>query len=337
MNAQELYSKLKNVSHDSYKKWTLKDCEEIAPIIEKINELKSQNDAVILAHSYTLPEIVYGVADYVGDSYELSQKASQVKEKNIIFAGVYFMAETAKIISPNKTVIIPAGKSGCSLADSITAEELKTLKAKYPQASVVCYINSNAEVKAECDVCVTSSNVYDIISKMPKKQIIFVPDSLMAENIKVEFLKRGVEKEIISSEGSCCVHDRFLVQDVEDIKQKYPDAQIITHPESRPEVCAMCDFVGGTGSMLKYVKESAHKQFAVLTERGLVNRLEFENPDKQIVGPIAVCGHMKRNTLEDIYLALVSPLSTQIVEVDKDVAEKAKKSINKMFEMVERK
>lgn len=336
MNAQELYNELKNVSHDSYKKWTLKDCEEIAPIVSKINELKRQNDAVILAHSYTLPEIVYGVADYVGDSYELSLKAKELEQETIIFAGVYFMAETAKIIAPEKRVVIPAGKSGCSLADSITAPEIRNMKLKYPDANVVCYINSNAEVKAECDVCVTSSNVYDIISKMPKQQIIFVPDSLMAENVRIELKNRNINKEIISSKGSCCVHDRFLTQDVEDIKKNYPDAKIITHPESHPEVCRMCDFVGGTGSMLKYVKNSQDTEFAVLTERGLVNRLEHDNPNKKIIGPIAVCGHMKRNTLEDIYLALTSPLSTQIVEVEKQISEKSKRAIDKMFEMVEK-
>lgn len=183
-------------------KYSLEHCRSIAPLTLKINDLKREKDAVILAHYYCTPDIVYGVADFKGDSYALAKKAAQTGQKNIIFCGVYFMAQTAKIVNPDKNVFLPPVTAGCSLADGIDAEEAAKLKAEYPQAALVCYINSTAEVKAFCDVCVTSSNVYDIVSALPNNQIVFVPDLFMAENIRAELKRRGIEKEVLAFGGT---------------------------------------------------------------------------------------------------------------------------------------
>src|SRR5580658_8108618 len=194
--------------------WNYESCRANATITLEINQLKEEKDAVILAHSYVEPEIIYGVADFMGDSYYLSARARESKAKLIVFAGVVFMAETAKILSPEATVVVPDRNSGCSLADSITGEDVRRLKALYPDAAVVCYINSTAEVKAESDVCVTSGNVYGIVAGLPERRVIFVPDRLMAENLRAELKRRGVDKEVISSDGTCIVHEEFTTQQI---------------------------------------------------------------------------------------------------------------------------
>src|SRR5687768_10659169 len=208
--AERLLRSLMHVECDPRgKTWNFETCREIAPLTLEINQLKKEKGAVILAHSYVEPEIIYGVADFRGDSYYLSVQAKNARAKIIVFAGVVFMAETAKILSPEAQVLVPDRGSGCSLADSIDGDGVRKLKALYPDATVVCYINSTADVKAESDVCVTSGNVYDIITKLPARRILFVPDRLMADNVRAELKRRGVEKEIISSDGTCLVHDQF--------------------------------------------------------------------------------------------------------------------------------
>lgn len=331
--AHRLYGLLQNVSKSKSAKWTLQDCLEAAPYTLAINELKREKNAVILAHSYTTPDLVYGVADFRGDSYQLAQQARTCSADVIVFAGVWFMAETAKILNPSKKVLIPAGRAGCTLADSMTARDVQALRAKYPTVPALCYINSSAEVKAQCDACVTSGNVFDIAQKMPGSQLIFVPDLLMAQNIEIELKRRGTPKQIIASGGSCCVHDKYRPEQVEKLRAEHPGIVILAHPECAPEVCALCDYVGSTKGMADYVAKSAAKQFGMLTEFGLVNRLEVEHPDKQFIWPFGICSYMKKNNLINTLGALMSPRADQMVEVDATVATAAQKSIEKMFEL----
>lgn len=331
--AHRLYGLLEHVSKTKAAKWTLEDCRAAAPLTLEINRLKKEKDAVILAHSYTVPELVYGVADFRGDSYELALKARAAAAQTIVFAGVWFMAETAKIINPSKTVLIPAGKAGCTLADSMTGEEVKRLKERYPGVPVLCYINSTADVKAECDACVTSGNVFDIAQKMPGDRLIFVPDMLMAQNLSAELKRRGTPKEIISSGGSCCVHDKYRPEHVEKLRAGYPGIKVVAHPECPIEVCRMCDFVGSTKAMAGYIAASRDGTFGLLTEFGLVNRMEAEHPDKRFVWPFGVCSYMKKNSLLNTLTALAAPRPDQIVQVDGETAARAKKAIDNMFEL----
>ena len=331
--AQRLYGLLAGVSKTKAERWTLDDCLAAAPYTLAINQIKKEKKAVILAHSYTTPDLVYGVADFRGDSYELALKARESSAGVIVFAGVWFMAETAKIINPAKQVLIPAGKAGCTLADAMTGLQVQSLRAKYPGVPAACYINSSAEVKAACDVCVTSSNVFDIAQKLPGKELIFVPDMLMAENIEAELKRRGTAKKIISSGGSCCVHDKYRPADVENLRAKYPGIKVVAHPECAPEVCRLCDYVGSTKGMVSYVAASPDKTFGMLTELGLVNRLEAEQPDKKFVWPFGLCSYMKKNSLINTLQALTQPRADQVVTVDPTIAQKAKKTIEKMFEL----
>jgi len=310
-------------------------CSEIAPLTFQINKLKKDADAVILAHYYSYPEIVYGVADFKGDSYALSLEASKVSQKIIIFSGVDFMAQTAKMLNPQKAVYLPALRAGCSLADSACASDVENLKKQYPAAAFVCYINSTAEVKALCDVCVTSSNVFDIVASLPEKQIVFLPDIFMAGNIKAEMKKRGIDKQIIPFGGTCCVHDKYSVQDVQDIRAEYPDAKIICHPECVSNVCELCDYVGSTSGMLKYVKESSADTFAVFSENGIVNCMEYQNPSKKFLPYGKACAQMKRNTLSNILGVLENLSRAPQVQVKEETAKKALNAINNMFKIVQ--
>lgn len=331
--AHRLYGLLKSVSKSKSAKWTLQDCMAAAPYVLAIRQLKKEKNAVILAHSYTTPDLVYGVADYRGDSFQLARAAKTSSADTIVFAGVWFMAETAKIINPSKKVLIPAGRAGCSLADSMTAADVQKLRAQHPNVPVLCYINSSAEVKAQCDVCVTSGNVFDIAQKMPSEKLIFVPDLLMAQNIEAELKRRGTPKQIISSGGSCCVHDKYRPEHVDKLRADFPDIKVLAHPECAIEVCEKCDYVGSTSGMAKYVESSPDKQFGMLTEFGLVNRLEAEHPDKQFIWPFGVCSYMKKNSLINTLQALVEPRPDQIVSVDAAVAKAAQKAIDNMFEL----
>ena len=331
--AHRLYGLLGSVSKNKDKKWTLQDCQSAAPLTLEINRLKKEKNAVVLAHSYTVPELVYGVADFKGDSYELSLKAKQVNADIIIFAGVWFMAETAKIINPNKQVFIPAGHAGCSLADSMTGEDLARFKSLHPGVPVLCYINSTAEVKAQSDSCVTSGNVYDIAQKIPGEELIFVPDTLMAQNLEAELKRRGTPKKIISAGGSCCVHDKYRPQDVQRLRAQYPGIKLVAHPECSIEVCRLCDYVGSTKGMAAFVEKSSARVFGMLTEFGLVNRMEAEHPDKTFVWPFGTCSYMKQNTLENTLQALSSPTPQQEVQVNAATAQGAYKAIEKMFEL----
>jgi quinolinate synthase len=332
--AERLLRSLMHVDCDPRgRKWNYESCLEIAPLTLEINRLKREKNAVILAHSYVEPEIIHGVGDYKGDSYFLSVQAKKSKADIIVFAGVVFMAETAKILSPNAQVLVPDRGSGCSLADSITGEDVRRLKALHPGAPVVCYINSTAEVKAECDVCVTSGNVVDIIAKLDAHKILFVPDRLMAQNVRLDLAKRGVKKEIVSSDGTCMVHDQFTIGDVSAARAQFPGLKIVAHPECPADVASAADFVGSTRAIMKYVSTTQAPYFLMLTECGLVSRLEMENEEKRFIVVCRLCPYMKLNSLEKIRDALVDPKPEQIIPLDEDLRIRAARCIERMFEL----
>lgn len=334
VEAERLLRSMMHVECDPRgKTWNLDTCREIAPLTLEINRLKAEKGAVVLAHSYVEPEIVYGVADFRGDSYFLAAKAKESNARMILFAGVVFMAETAKILCPEATVVVPDRGSGCSLADSLTGAQLRQMKALYPDATVVCYINSTAEVKAECDVCVTSSNVYHIVANLPTRRVLFVPDRLMGQNLRDELKRRGVEKEVITSDGTCIVHDEFTAADMAAARARYPGLKIVAHPECTAEVARLADFVGSTGAMMKYVKTTKAPYFLMLTECGLVSRLQVEDPEKNFIGGCRLCPYMKLNSLEKILEALRSPRPEQIVTVNEDMRRRAARCIERMFEL----
>ena len=316
-----LYDKLNKLG------WTQEDCELIAPTTIEINELKKEQSAIILAHSYQTPDIMYGVGDVIGDSYALSVKASKLPAKKIIFCSVYFMGETAKLLNPEKEVLVPR-VAGCSLADSITAEQVIELREKYPQAGIVCYVNTYAEVKAESDACCTSSNVVAVVEAMPQQDILFIPDELMGQNL------RGMtSKNIITWSGTCVVHEGFNPDSVKDIRRRFKDVKILAHPECTPGVVALVDYAGGTSGMLNYVSKSNAKTFMMVTECGLTDRFKAEFPDKEIVGTCILCPYMKEIQLSDVLMALKNPTPEQYVNISSDIADRARISLEKMFEL----
>ncbi len=336
MTPEELYNKLKNVRvGGSVCQYSLKKCEELVVLINEINALKKEKDAVILVHSYVSPELVYGVADFVGDSYKLSRDAIKSKAKTIVFVAVRFMGETAKIVNPDKEVLVPAREAGCTLADAIKAEDVRRLKKEYPGYTFVCYVNTTAEVKAECDVCVTSANVYQIVERFPSDKIYFLPDKFMGMNLKNEMAKRGVKKDIQFFSGTCYVHEEYTQEQIFKVRTEYPDAKIVSHPECNAEVVANSDFVGGTEQMLDYMRKTKSKQFLMLTECGLSSRLQSEFPDKELVGSCTLCKYMKSNTLEDVLRVLKAPSAHERIEIAEDVRVRALKSLEAMFKYAE--
>jgi quinolinate synthase len=331
--ALRLLRSLMHVECSAGRKWNIETCRKIAPLTLEINRLKQEKNAVILTHSYVEPEVIYGVGDFKGDSYYLSEKAKQAKADVIVFAGVVFMAETAKILSPEAVVVVPDRDSGCTLADSINGEDVRNMKALYPDAAVVCYINCTAEVKAESDVCVTSSNVYDIVAGLPEKRILFVPDRLMAENIRKEMADRGIDKEIISSDGTCVVHEEFTTEQIAEARKTFPGLKIVAHPECTPEVAELADFLGSTGAMMQYVKSTNAPYYLMLTECGLVGRLAIEDPEKNFIGGCRLCPYMKMNSLLKIRDALADPQPEQIITLEEGLRKRAARCIERMFEL----
>jgi len=300
-------------------------------MIREIQELKKKKNAVILAHSYVLPEIVYGVADFVGDSYQLSKDAATTNADTIVFAAVRFMAETAKLLSPDKTVLLPATDGGCSLADSITAEAVKKLRVANPDFTFVCYINTTAAVKAACDVCVTSSNAVDIIEKMPNEKIYFLPDRLMAENIANELKARGVQKELKWTDGTCYVHEEYDARTIGSLRRQHTGVEVLAHPECSPAVVYHADFTGSTTQLMEHMKTSEKKEFLLLTECGLTDRMRVEMPEKQFIGSCQLCKYMKSNTLPDILRVLKEPQPADEITIEADIETGAKKCIEEMF------
>lgn len=332
ITAQQLYEKLKNIKLGaSVCQYSLRKCEELVPIINEINELKEEKNAVILAHSYISPEIIYGVSDFVGDSYKLSRDAMTTTASTIVFVAVRFMGETAKILNPEKDVLIPAQMDGCSLADSINAQTVRDLRRQYPEHTFICYINTSAEVKAECDVTVTSANVYKIAKDYPNDKIYFLPDKLMGQNLKNYLEREGIKKDIQFYSGTCYVHEEYGLDDILKVRLEYPDAKIVSHPECNATVVDRSDFVGSTEQMLSYMKETDAKQFLMLTECGLSARLQSEFSDKQLVGSCTMCKFMKSNSLENILRALKNPLPKDRVILDEPIRLRALKTIEAMF------
>jgi len=296
-------------------------------IIEKISKFKKDRRAVILAHNYQLPE-VQDIADFVGDSLELSIKASQTDAEVIVFCGVHFMAETAKILSPRKTVLLPAREAGCPMADMITAEDLRVLKAEHPGAKVLCYVNTSAEVKAECDLCCTSANAVRMVEEVLKdaEEIIFVPDRYLAA-----FVAGKTGREFIAWPGFCPTHAKILPEHIEAARALHPGAVVMVHPECRPEVAALADRTISTGGMSRYAKETEAREIIVGTEPGIIHRLKKENPDK-IFHPISdtvICPNMKKTTLEKILWSLED--MTHRIEVPDQIAACARRSIETML------
>ncbi len=338
LTSHQLYDILKKIKiGGSVCQYSLKKCEELLPLINEINDLKEENNAVILVHSYVSPEILYGVGDFSGDSYYLSKKAMETNAKTIVFAAVRFMGETAKILNPEKEVLIPGLLDGCTLADSIQASDVRSLRHQFPDHTFVCYINTTAEVKSECDVCVTSANVYDIVQRIPNEKIYFLPDKFMGLNMIEEMKIRGAKKDIKFWNGTCYVHEEYDTPEIFRVKTEYPNAKIISHPECKVEICQNSDFVGSTSQMLKYMRESQATEFLMLTECGLASRLEVEFPDKKLVGTCRLCRYMKSNHLEDILRVLKNPTQRDRVVIDEKIRQRALKSIEAMFYYTEKK
>lgn len=295
---------------------------------DEILKLKKEKNAVILGHCYQNIEIDE-VTDYVGDSLYLSQMAAKTDADIIVFAGVYFMAQTAKIISPNKKVLLPNMQSGCLMADMIDLKQLREFKAQHSEMPVVCYVNSTAEVKSECDICCTSSNAVKIVDSLKSKEIMFVPDTYLGKWVESQLGNVKVN----TFTGFCPTHLRIKPEDVDSAREKYPDALVLAHPECHKEVCLKADYVGSTTGIMKYAMESDNKQFIIATEKGVVDRLQRDCKDKDfiLIKDSIVCPNMKRNSLEDIYNVLKN--ETNEITVDEEMAKKALKCIDRMLEV----
>ncbi len=296
--------------------------------ILSVNELIEKINVVILAHCYQNIE-VDEVADYVGDSLYLSQQAAKTDADMIIFAGVYFMAQTAKMLSPDKKVLLPRMESGCLMADMINLQQLREFKAKHPGIPAVCYINSTAEVKSECDMCVTSSNALRVVKSMGAEKILFLPDTYLGKWVESQL--NGVE--VITFPGFCPTHLRIKPEDIENARAAYPDALVLAHPECHQSVTSLADYVGSTTGIMDYAKKSNAKQFIIATEKGVVDRLKRDIPEKEfiLIKDNIICPNMKWHTLTDIYNALVH--EQHEITVDESIAQKAVKCIDRMLEV----
>ena len=332
ITAEQLYKKLKDIQvGNPVCQFTLESCELLLPTIRKIEDLKRTKNAIILAHNYVAPQIYYSVADFTGDSYALSKKAKESKADVIVFAAVRFMAETAKILNPQKTVLDPNPDGGCSLADGITAEDVIRLRKQYTDHIFVCYINTTAKVKAQCDVCVTSSNVNAIIEKIPNDKIYFLPDRLMGKNVINDFKARGVKKDIKLWDGTCYVHEEYQPESIDQVRKNFQGVEILVHPECSPSVVDKADYVGSTSQMLNYVRESKSDSFFLATECGLTGVLQSEFSEKQFAGSCTLCKYMKRNSLEDILSVLENPSPKNTITLDPETQTRALKCVNQMF------
>ena len=297
-------------------------------LIEKINKLKKEKNAIILAHCYQNPEIDF-VADYVGDSLGLSRLASKTDAEIIVFAGVYFMAETAKILSPDKKVLLPNKNSGCNMADMINLAQVKEFKEKHPGTPLVCYVNSTAEVKAQCDICCTSANAINVIKSLGLKKVLFAPDCYLGSWAQ----KNLPDIEIISYPGYCPTHLRIIPDEIVKMKIMYKDAKILVHPECHQEVVKLADFVGSTTQIMQYCESTNFKQYIIATEKGVVDRLKRDFPEKEVIlaSPKLVCHNMKWNTLDDILNSLL--YDQHEVTVEEEIRQKALNSIQRMIEL----
>ncbi len=295
-----------------------------APYVEAINRLKRERNAVILAHNYMTPEIFHGVADIVGDSLALARKAAETDAEVIVLAGVHFMAETAKLLSPEKTVLMPDMAAGCSLASSITGADVRLLREKYPGVPVVTYVNTSAEVKAESDICITSGNAVKIVESLGTDRVICIPDQYLAR-----YIASQTDVEVIIWEGSCEVHERFTGDELRDYRKQFSDIVIVAHPECPEDVLNEADFVGSTANMINYVGEAQPERVLLVTECSMSDNVAVEHPNVDFVRPCNLCPHMKRITLPKIYDALVD--MEPRIEIDPAVADRARLSVERML------
>ncbi len=297
-------------------------------LIEKINMLKKEKNAVILAHSYANVEIDE-VADFVGDSLYLSRVAQKTDADIVVFAGVYFMAETAKILSPNKKVLIPVRDAGCKMADMVNLAQIKDFKAKYPNCPVVCYVNSSASVKSQADICCTSSNAIDVVKSLKEDTALFVPDRNLGSYVQ----DKVPNKKIICYDGCCPIHNNLAEDTVKSVKKKYEEYELLVHPECTKNVLKYADFIGSTAQIMDYVKNSSKNNFIIGTEVGVLERLKRDHKDKNfiLVSGDMCCSDMKKTTLNDVYNALLNEKFE--IQIDKDLMDNARNSIEKMVKI----
>ncbi len=297
-----------------------------APYVSAINTLKKERNAVILAHNYQTPEIFHCVADITGDSLALARRAVETDAEVIVLAGVHFMAETAKLLNPEKTVLIPDARAGCSLADSITPEDVRQLRREYPGVPVVTYVNTSAAVKAECDICCTSGNAVEVVEALGVDRVIFVPDEYLAA-----YVMEQTDVEIIPWRGHCEVHERFTAEQLEEFRAGYDDLTIIAHPECPPDVLEAADFVGSTAQMQNFVLTRRPPKVLMVTECSMSDNVSADVADVEFIRPCNLCPHMKRITLGNIYEAL-EELEPR-VEIDSAVADRARNAVERMLEI----
>jgi quinolinate synthase len=312
-----LYERIKNVVPSV--EWPF-----FAPYVAAINALKKERNAVILAHNYQTPEIYHCVADFVGDSLQLAREATKVKADIIVQCGVHFMAETAKVLNPEKAVLIPDLKAGCSLASAITGEDVRLLRERFPGVPVVTYVNTSAEVKAESDITCTSSNALQVVESLGVEKVIFVPDQYLAKYVAAQS-----KVKIIAWKGACEVHERFTGDELALIRANDPDVQIVAHPECPPDVIAASDFTGSTAHMIDYVRKNKPKRVVLVTECSMADNVQAELPDVEFMRPCNLCPHMKRITLPKILDSLLN-MKEEIV-IDPAVAAKARRAVERMI------
>ena len=318
-SSKEIYKKISKFIPDA--EWKIH-----APLIEKINKLKKEKNAIILAHNYQTPEIYHGVADIAADSLALAVEAAKTSADKIVMCGVHFMAETAKLMNPNKKVFLPDMQAGCSLASSITGKDVRLLKQKYPGVPVVSYVNTSADVKAETDVCCTSANAVKVVESLNVEKVIFLPDQYLAD-----YVAKNTKVKIISWKGTCIVHEQFTSKEIEDIKNQNPGIKVIAHPECPPDVIEASDFAGSTSGMIKYVKDNQPKKVMMVTECSMSDNVQIDNPNVEFIRPCNLCPHMKRITLPKILDCLQN--ESNEIKMDNETIEKARKSVEKMAEI----
>lgn len=315
-----------------------------AEIAVEINHLKKERNAVILGHNYMEPVLFHSIPDFRGDSLDLSRKAASTDKDVIVFCGVKFMAETAKILSPSKTVLLPAEKAGCSLAESITAEDVRALKRKYPGVPVVTYVNTYADVKAESDICCTSGNAVAVVESLDAETVIFLPDQYLASNVARETGKHIIfpslapqsdtllDIQMVGWHGKCEVHEKFTVEDIRAVREQFPDVVVLTHPECPPDVVAASDYSGSTNAMIKFVQQSNAPHFLVLTECSMGDNIAAANPDKDLLRLCMVrCPHMNMITMENVRDSLLH--NRQVIEVPEEIRLRAFQAVDRMIKI----
>lgn len=347
LSIEEIYQEMKTKLHDLVPEIELR---YKAELVYEILKLKKERNALILGHNYMEPALYHTIPDFKGDSLELARKAAETDRDIIVFCGVKFMAETAKILNPDKTVLLPSEKAGCSLAASITAEDVRKLKKKFPGVPVVTYVNTYADVKAESDVCCTSSNAVKVVHSLKSDTVIFLPDEFLAKNVARETGKKiifpkiiegngkrieidsGEEFQMIGWPGRCEVHEKFTVEDVRNVRRQFPDVVVLAHPECPPEVVEASDFSGSTSAMVRYVEQTSARRYLLLTECSMADNIVAANPEKEMVRLCSVrCPHMNQITLEDTLEALQK--IQYVIEVPEDIRLRALGAVQRMLEI----